>query len=116
MPEMAHQSPGFSSKFLEALVDGHARAQERGGGAEIQLVGQTAHVIRIAGHVFGVSAVDRVAGHLLIGAERFPATDAMLAATAGRMEPWRADPVALLQVGHARADGGDLPHPFVARG
>ena len=68
----------------------------------------------IGHHVFGEAAVHRVAGVLLALAERLPAAEAVLAVAAGGVEPGHADPVALLDVLDAAADGGDVADALVA--
>ncbi|KAF1852498.1 hypothetical protein Lal_00037231 [Lupinus albus] len=100
--------------FLQALVDGHARAQHGGCRAEVQPVRQAADEVGIGQTIFGKAAVDRIAGVLLFGTQGFPAGAARRAATTGRMQPGHADTVAFLDVLHARAQRGDVARAFVA--
>ncbi len=110
-----HPLPGAGLGLLQALVDGHAGAQHRRGGAPVKALGQPAHIIRLGPHELRIAAVHRVAGHLLALAQRLPAAHAMRAAPAGRVQPGRAHPVALLQMGDARAHGGHLAHALMPR-
>ncbi|MNV49904.1 hypothetical protein D3C71_1418770 [compost metagenome] len=98
-----HPLPGAGVGHLQALVDGHPGAQDRGDLDEADALGQQAHVIGVGQRVFGEAAVDRVAGVLLRLAQGFPAAHAVFAMAAGRIQPWDADPVALADMADAGA-------------
>src|ERR1700730_5811471 len=72
-------------------------------------------VIRIGDDVFGEAAVPGIATEFRVGTYRLPGRQAMLAVTAGRMEPGHADPIAFpddLDAGAHRCNAAD---GFVAR-
>ncbi len=60
-----------------------------------------ADIVRVREGVLGEAAIDRIAGVLLPIAEGFPATEAVPAMPAGRMQPGHSDPVTLFHRGHA---------------
>lgn len=93
---------GFRLQFLEPVVARDARAKDGRGGIELQIAGQTAHVIGLALDALGIAVVHRVSLHLLAFAEGFPTADAVDKAPAGGVEPGSADAVALLQMGEGR--------------
>ena len=101
--------------LLEALVDGNARTHDRRGGSEVELVGDVPDIAWIREDVFGEAAIDRVAGVLLFETERLPARGAVLAMTAGGVEPRHADAIAFLDGGDAATDGDDVARALVAR-
>ena len=72
-------------------------------------------IIGVAEHIFGEAAIHGIARVLLFLTERFPATEAMLAMSAGGIEPGYADAVALLDVPDAHADGDDVSYTLVTR-
>ena len=72
-------------------------------------------VIRVGEDVLGKAAVLGIAAELRLGTHSLPPRQAILAMTAGRIEPGHADPVALLHACHARSNGGDQPDALVAR-
>ena len=77
------------------------------------VVGQVADIVRIGDDVFGEAAVHRIAGVLLLLAQRLPAAQAVPAVAAGGVEPGHADPVAFLDVRarrRRRRRRGPRPH------
>jgi hypothetical protein len=115
MPEITHPVVGLGIRDLEALVDGDAGAKDGGAFDEADIARQTPDIVGIGHDILGESAVHRIAGVLLLGAERLPAAEAMLAVAAGGVEPGHADPIALLHVPDGRAHGGDVADAFVTR-
>src|SRR5207342_2479983 len=98
---------------LQALVDGDAGAQHRRDLDEANILRQVTDIARVGQRVLGKAAVHRIAGVLLLRAQRLPAPKAVFAVTAGRMQPRNADAVAFLDVADARADRDHVAHALV---
>ena len=109
-----HPLAGACTGDLEALVDSDTGAENRRDLVELDVLRQDANVVRVGQHVFGVAAIDRVAGVLLAFAEGFPASQAVLAAAAGGVQPGHADAIALLHPGHAGTHRRDVANAFMA--
>ncbi|MNF91961.1 hypothetical protein D3C84_745850 [compost metagenome] len=99
---------------LQALVDGHPGAEDRGDLDEADAGRQMADVLGLGQGVLSEAAVHRVAGVALRVAEGFPAAQAVFAVAAGRVQPGNADPVAFLDVGDPGAHGDHVADAFVA--
>ena len=70
-------------------------------------------VAGIGQHVFGVATIDAVTRHLLAIAQGLPSGHAVLAISAGGVQPWNADAIPFLHVFHAGAHGADETDTFV---
>ena len=105
--------PGIGD--LEAFVDRNTGAKDRRDLDERNLAGQMPDIVRIRYDVFGEASVHGIAGVLLLRAQRLPASQAMPAVAARRIEPRDADAVAFLDVRNAGADGGDMADALMAR-
>jgi hypothetical protein len=71
-------------------------------------------VIRIGDDVFGEAAVPGIAAEFRVGTDRLPCRQAMLAMTAGRVEPRHSDPIAFPGDLDAGAYGCNAADGFVA--
>ena len=105
--------PGVGS--LEAFVNRNSGAKDRRDVSERNVRRHMSDIVWIRYDVFGEAAVYGVAGVLLLRAQRLPASQAMPAVAARRIEPRNADAVAFLDMRDARADGGDMADALVAR-
>ncbi|MCY1293477.1 hypothetical protein D9M70_427380 [compost metagenome] len=108
-----HPLAGARPGFLEALVHGDARAEDRRDLGEADLFRQDTDEVGVRQHIFGITAVYRIAGVLLLFAEGFPAGQAVFAAAAGGVQPGHADAVAFLHPGHPGAHRGDVADALV---
>jgi hypothetical protein len=72
-------------------------------------------VVRIGDEIFGKAAILGIAAELRLSADRLPGGQTMLAVAAGRVKPWHADSVALLDDRDACAERDDTADGFVAR-
>jgi hypothetical protein len=105
--------PGIGG--LEPLVDRNPGAQDRRDLDERNVLGQMSYIVRIRHDIFGEASVHRIAGVLLLLAQRLPSPQAVFAVTAGGIEPGDADAVAFPDVRDAGAHGGDMTDAFVTR-
>ena len=99
---------GLRLGFLDALVGRDTCADERRGllGVEASGCGRLA---RIREQILREASVLRVAAELRFGTDRLPRPEAIFAMTAGRIQPWHADAIALFDDRHASAHGGTVP-------
>ena len=113
-PEDGDQVGRACARDLDRLVGRHARA---GQGRRVERVDAVRHPddeVRGRLHELGEAAVDRVAGVPLLGAERLPAGDAVIAAAAGVAEPWHCNAVAQHDLRDAGAELLDDSDALVA--
>jgi len=99
---------------LDRLVGGDAGAGERRRIDRVDPVRDPDDVAAVRLHVLGQAAVDRVAGVLLLEAERLPAGDAVIAGAACVAQPGHRHAVADRDLGHTRAEVLDDADPLVA--
>ena len=90
--------------LLDALVGGDAGADDGRGLFGVKARRYVGDVIRIGDEMLRKAAIPRIAAELRLGADRLPGRQAMLAVTAGRVEPWHADTIALLDNRDTDAD------------
>lgn len=98
---------------FQPLVDSYPGAEDRCDFVELDIFRQQAHVIRVSQNIFGIAAVDRIAGILLTGAQGFPAGQAVFAAATGAVQPRYTDPVAFFDSGNSTAHCGHVTNAFV---
>src|SRR5215470_1659696 len=96
-------------------INGIPGAKDRSGLLVGNLVGNQVSSIGVHRHVFSVTALYVAPRALQIGAEHPAAALAPFAASAGGLNPCRADAVADFASGHIRSYGNDLAHRFVAK-
>jgi hypothetical protein len=116
MPKIATSCAGRAG-HLHRLVRGDSRASEWRGVQRINLGRHPADEVCIGLGVFGVGAVDEVAGVELLFAQRLPAGQTGLAVAAGGAQPGHGDPVTLPQPGQlrdTRAEALNEPDSLVA--
>lgn len=109
-----HPLPRTGVGDLEALVHRYPGAEDGRDLFEGHLLGQDADIVGIGQDVFGVAAIDRIPGVLLLGTESFPARQAVLAASAGAVQPGHPDAIAFLDPPHTVAHCGDVADAFVS--
>ena len=112
---MTIHSPGLRLGLLDALVGGDTGADEGRGLLGVEAGRYVGDVVRIGDEILGKAAILSVAAELRLGADRLPGRQAMLAMTAGRVEPWHADAVALFDDRDAGADRGDAADGLMTR-
>lgn len=71
-------------------------------------------VVRISDDIFGEAAISGIAAEFGVGTDHLPSREAMLAMTAGRVEPGHPDPVALLDEFDAGAHRRYAAHGLMA--
>src|SRR6516225_4305511 len=96
-------------------INGIPGAKDRSGLLVGNLVGNQVGSVGVHRHVLGVTALRIAPRALQIGTEHPAAALAPFAASAGGLNPCRADAVADLASGHIRSHGNDLAHRFVAK-
>src|ERR1700679_1636518 len=77
--------------LLDAFVGGDAGADQRRGELRIESFRDVGDVIRIGDDVFSEAAIPGVTPEFCVGTDRLPGRQAMLAVTAGRVEPGHSD-------------------------
>ena len=108
-----HPLAGPRLGFLQTLVGGHAGAKDRRHLREIDAGRQARGKRCRCDDIFSEAAVAAVTGVMLVLAKRLPAGLAVFATHAGIVQPGDADRIALLEVGHARAERGDHAGDFM---
>ena len=113
-PEDGDQVGRTCARDLDRLVGGDARAGQGRGVERVDAVRHADDEVRRCLDELGEAAVDRVAGVPLLGAERLPAGDAVIAAAAGIAEPGHGDAVAERDLRDAGAELLDDADALVA--
>ena len=111
---MTIHSPALASVSLMPFVGGDPCTDERRGLLGAEAGGHMRDIIRIGENVLGEATVLGVAAELRLRAYRLPGRQAMLAMTAGRIEPRHAHTVTLFDDRHARPNGGDQSDALMA--
>src|SRR5665811_750304 len=109
-----HPLAGPGLRHLQSLVDGDARAEDRGDLYQVRAVRNDRGELGIDQHVLAEGTVHAVAGVLLLLAQGLPAGVAVLAVAAGGEEPGVAHQLAHGEVGDALTQRDDLADAFVA--
>jgi hypothetical protein len=95
---------GFRFGLLDALVCRDAGAEDRRHCREIRIARQPPDIGRGSDHIFGEAAIDTIACIVLRLAQTIPPRHAILAPTAGIVQPSDTDRVSLFQSGDPGAD------------
>mmetsp|Transcript_36603 Transcript_36603/g.66363 ORF Transcript_36603/g.66363 Transcript_36603/m.66363 type:complete len:205 (+) Transcript_36603:409-1023(+) len=99
--------PCFRLSLLQGLVGGHASAEDGSCLRIADRIGDPSHIPGLGHGVLCKAAICSEAGLVLISANCLPAREAVIAATAGVMEPGMANAVSDLQRGHTLAQLDD---------
>src|ERR1039458_2496045 len=102
--EHGNEIRGAGARDLDRLIGRHTGAGQRRGVERVEPLGDLDDVAGIGGGVLTEAAVDRIAHHLLLKAQRLPARHAILTAATRVAKPGHRDAVTDRDLAHAGRD------------